>query len=288
MSIEKVLQKDFPAEWKSQNCFAWFHCFCPNFCPISIANGHTKTPAKSNFKNHFLTNLELHGIISSILDPDTLVMFVTTLSPSINEEPLLMHGTPLTHASRGIRLEIPLILENHGAILNMQMLPLSLSPIWQDTSTSGGALYRAVPQLGGPHRQGAWLHGESLVAVARGPQVIGAGRVGAQRHRDLARFVILLVHLRKSKRNFNGFCFIMGGDFLWGGVAFWILTAHLYLGRFSVSWMTPLEWWPGLEVAWVSMRAMYLWPSEPSQSPKQWKDISVREKISWLKQGTNS
>ena len=80
-----------------------------------------------------LTDLHLEGVVAAVLEPDALVVLVAALRPRVHEEPLsvlaVSHRVRLPHALGRVRLEVPRVLEQHGAAVHVHVLPLALHPL---------------------------------------------------------------------------------------------------------------------------------------------------------------
>ena len=75
-----------------------------------------------------LTNLEFDGVQTAIFEPDTLVMLLTAMTTRVNQ---ILFLVLLLDTFGRIRLEIPVILQQHSSALDMQKFPLALGPLWQ-------------------------------------------------------------------------------------------------------------------------------------------------------------
>ena len=112
-------------------------------------------------------DLDLHGVDSPLLHPETLELLVPALSPRVDQEPLLTPGAVGDTLPR-VRLEGPVVLVHHGVPLEADVLPLTLQPLGED---AGGG------ELGRPGGRRLRVEDHRLVASVRGVQVGDTGGV---------------------------------------------------------------------------------------------------------------
>ena len=145
----------------------------------------------TKFYLKILTDLKFQGIVSSIFDPNASVMFISAMGSCVQEESLFVRIFALVDAFGSVRLEVPVILEQQGSTLNVEVLPFTLGPVGK----FAGLVF--VLDVIWPRFLRPGVQGQSLVALGGRPEVVGACRIWGKRHLDFPCSVVFLIELGK-------------------------------------------------------------------------------------------